>query len=316
MPRDNFHNQKKIILHIGCEKTGSTSIQRFLFKNRKVLLKTHGILYPISLTSPYSHSRGNHTRLGIYTCDENKKLAKRLSKRVNLDKFREEIEKKFSREIENTSFNMLLLSNEWLHRVRNPQEFLRLKTFLGKVSDEIEIVLYIRRQDKLALSRYSTSIKAGNFKPFRFPNPHKRQGRLPYLYDFYSIYENWVNFFGRGNVKIRIFDPEKLTGQDVVRDFISFLDIPSNGFTFIPPKNTSLTDSGIRIMRQMNYISRRFRMPTFVRKPLIQIFSLIFSGKPHLSSKNQCASFLSRFSESNKRLSDQYLKDCAKRLEL
>ena len=46
-----MENKKKTIyLHIGVSKTGTTSIQRFLYKNRE-LLKDKGILYPCPFDS-------------------------------------------------------------------------------------------------------------------------------------------------------------------------------------------------------------------------------------------------------------------------
>ena len=39
-------NAKTLILHIGCEKTGTTSIQRFLARERAAL-KSHGVLFPV-----------------------------------------------------------------------------------------------------------------------------------------------------------------------------------------------------------------------------------------------------------------------------
>jgi hypothetical protein len=37
---------KKIFVHIGVHKTGSTSIQQMLGRNREILIK-HGFLYPV-----------------------------------------------------------------------------------------------------------------------------------------------------------------------------------------------------------------------------------------------------------------------------
>ncbi len=36
----------ELILHIGYSKTGTSAIQDFLYRNRKMLLRRYGILYP------------------------------------------------------------------------------------------------------------------------------------------------------------------------------------------------------------------------------------------------------------------------------
>ena len=81
---------RKIILHVGLHKTGSSSIQLTATNNRK-LLENNGILYPeldssnhsISFYSKFSENRDSyHINLkeGLSLCDINKKNEKWFSK--------------------------------------------------------------------------------------------------------------------------------------------------------------------------------------------------------------------------------------------
>lgn len=300
--------KKKVILHIGCEKTGSTSIQNFLYLNRNYLLGKYGYLYPVSL------GKRNHTKLGIYACNDDKGLARFLPKGRTLGDFRRSLEKDFTKEIESTSAKTIIISNEWLHpRVKSKEEFDRLIGLFKNLFNEVKVVLYVRRQDKLALSLYSTSLKAGNYKPFKFPTVNDRT-ELPYFYDFNTIYENWVSAFGRGNVYVRAFERDALVQSDVVMDFLDFVDLPKDGLTFIPEENLSLSNAGVFVMRLWNRVFKSVR-PRLARN-IRGIISKGFSGKASLASEYDCEDFFEKFSISNQKLRENLKKDCGYSIDI
>jgi len=304
--------KRKAILHIGCEKTGSTSIQNFLYLNRNDLLVKHGCLYPVSL------GKRNHTKLGIYTCNDDKGLVRFLSKGQTLRDFRKNLESEFTEEVKNTSANTIIISNEWLHpRVKSKEEFNRLLGLFENLFSEVKVILYVRQQDKLALSLYSTSLKSGNYKPFRFPVVNDRTD-LPYFYDFNAIYGNWVSAFGRGNVYVRVFDRDALVKSDVVMDFLELLDVPKNGLMFTPEENLSLSNTGVFVMRLWNRSYKnvsRFIKPRIGRK-VRGLISKCFPGRPSLASEYDCEDFLKKFSISNKRLRENVKKDLGHTIDI
>jgi hypothetical protein len=306
---------KKAILHIGAEKTGSTSIQSFCSKNSNKLLSDYKILYP------KTPGVGNHTKLAIYSCDESRGLKRFLNMErfSNLGEFRDVFEKNFLLELEEkiTNWDTVLLSSEWLHpRMRVAAEFSRLHRLLDKIVDRVEIILYIRRQDKLAQSLYSTSLKAGNSKQFKFPAFINNSA--PYFYDFLSIYKNWAQYFGFENVRLRIFDKDILIGNDIVHDFIDYLNVDSSRFEFAERKNLSLSDDGIILMRSFNECigSREYLTNEQRAKEIRQKISKFFSGKPNLATDNDSKLFQNKFTRRNNELFDDYYSYTGGRLSL
>jgi hypothetical protein len=128
----------------------------------------------------------NHTKLAIYSCDEDKRLARFIQ--TDISAYRKKIEESLENEIACCEFDTLLISCEWLHpRIRSTEEFNRLKYLLLQYTDNLEIIMFVRPQSQLYASLYSTGLKGGNYKPFRLPE------KIPYFLNYYEIYLNWVN---------------------------------------------------------------------------------------------------------------------------
>jgi hypothetical protein len=304
---------KKAILHIGSEKTGSTSIQHFCRENSQVMLDDYKTLYPVT------PGRTNHTKLALYSCNQSRGLNRFLNtkKFENLGEFRGNFEKIFLAELEekNKQWETLLLSCEWLHpRMQSPDEFERLRKLLVQVVDDTEIVIYLRRQDKLAQSIYSTALKAGSTHAFKLPLVKNQNA--PYFYNFLSIYKNWVEVFGKANVKIRIFDKEKLIGQDVVTDFLEYLSFEGSDFKYSRNVNLSLSDEGIVLMRAFNefHNSESCDLSEGKAREIRRKIASSFSGKANLATKKELDLFKEKFSKMNSDLFDEYFTNTGVRI--
>lgn len=297
---------KRIYLHIGCEKTGSTSIQEYMDKNRKINYVKHSVYYP------YTLGNANHTKLGIYVCNSNKNLWRFVNQDVSdLDQFRSDLKKELFKELSSIKSDYLVLSNEWLHpRVKEKDEFNRLKDLLNHYTDDIRIILYLRRQDKLALSLYSTALKGGGCNEFCFPNILSDKN-LPYFYDFLSIYNNWVECFGADSVLLRAFDKKKLVGNDIVSDFLDVLGIRLFDSDLKPKSNKSLSDEGVALMRSFNYCiaNNISSLSSNEIKTIRKKISYNFQGAANLASEEECLRFLRNFHKSNDILFDLYYKN-------
>lgn len=123
----------RCILHIGCEKTGTTSLQQFLGSNRAALL-AQGILHPESLRRP---GRFNHSSLAAFALDEGRNLhPQRMFGLGDLDsteRFRRDLRARFSEEIarHREHISTVVCSNEHLSSLIHSQvELAWLKAFL------------------------------------------------------------------------------------------------------------------------------------------------------------------------------------------
>jgi hypothetical protein len=302
---------KKIILHIGCEKTGTTSIQNTLFLNKQMLSERDSVLYPQSLGGK------NHWKIAVYACDEDKNLTRFLKKGEALEVFREKLELEFMREVESSDAKTVIISNEWLHpRVKQQSEFERLKRLLLKVTDDIQVIMYIRRQDKMAMSLYSTALKAGNYKRFTFPNVNN-EDMLPYYYDFLRIYHQWTQFFGVGALKIRIFDRVSLFEGDAVKDFFAAAGLRQHDLQLIKEDNLSISDFGIKLMRGLNMVLYKLRAlikPQLARSIRHKVARL-FPGKPVLANNEEAQAFLKAFKQCNEQLLIDYQQNSGELLD-
>jgi len=302
---------KKVILHIGCEKTGTTSIQNALFLNKEVLKKEANILYPSSLGGK------NHWKLAVYSCDEDKRLARFLPRGVSISEFRQGLREEFLQEVNNSNADIIIISNEWLHpRIKSEAEFLRLKSLLHSISEDISVLLYIRRQDKMAKSLYSTALRAGNFKAFSFPKIIN-SGALPYYYDFLSIYRNWKSAFGNGQVNIRVFEKAALYKNDAVSDFFYSLNIDDAMCRKDGSHNFSINNKGVKLMRVLNrvlFISKSVINQNIARH-LRHKLARVFKGRADLATEVESEKFLSFFDVSNAQLKSEYKEDTGSQLD-
>src|SRR5438309_11963248 len=98
-------------LHIGTEKTGTTSIQNFLAQNRDHL-REKGILYPRAAGNQ------NHTALAAYALRRTTIAKRRRSKepetRRDVRQFRDELIDKLDSELCDANVSTLIFSNEHL----------------------------------------------------------------------------------------------------------------------------------------------------------------------------------------------------------
>jgi hypothetical protein len=283
---------KKIILHIGCEKTGSTSIQHFLYDNRDSLLEKN-ILYPLSL------GKKNHTKFAIYCADKDKNLERFIGPDIKIDEFRNKLETEFELELKHYKPETLIISCEWLHpRCRTGSEFERLNKLLLKYCANIHVICYTRQQDKMCSSLYSTALKSGSYKAFSFP-PISNENSLPYYYDFYSIAQNWIENSCVKKYIFRKFDD--LKNGDVVDDFSTTFGLESLDKVLSERKNSSLNNEGVILMRALNYSQAmgELELTKKEKTAVVESISLNYSGKTVLATTNEFQQFIQKFKNSN-----------------
>jgi len=202
--RTNFY------IHIGVPKTGSKSIQNALSENRDKLLE-HGIgLFPGPPNLSYV--------LGSLLSDEPHKRFRNIRRRVDTREkaqtLNESTRYEISKALEHNRSAKVVLSGEGLSNLSDTK-IGRLKQILAPYAEGYRIIVYVRDPYQYANSASLQRIKAGGvFGPdWKVPLPHYR----------WRI-EKYIRAFGRENVDIRIFDPQRFTGGDLIADFISALD--------------------------------------------------------------------------------------------
>lgn len=141
----DFHG--KVLFHIGPHKTGSTSIQHFMDANYKSL-KKQDILYP---KSGRIDNKGTVTSL-------HHPLIKSFFEKDQIDT--ETQIQNLKDEIESSGAKVVIISSEVLAREDLNQDIFGYLREIFRHAEK-SWVLFLRRQDRLVLSRYSESVKVG-----------------------------------------------------------------------------------------------------------------------------------------------------------
>lgn len=152
--------KKRVLLHIGFPKTGTTSIQSFCFFNRDTLLK-HGIAYPdLSLADPGEPSTASHKALmAALLTEPPERLAVRQADAIA------DTDAMFA-EFGRNGPPTLMLSHETLSQ-RNDLDFARLRAWLAP--HDVKILAFVRTFDEWLESLYVQNLRGDGMvaKPFR-----------------------------------------------------------------------------------------------------------------------------------------------------
>ena len=296
---------KKIILHIGVEKTGTTSIQSALAHDRDRLV-TRGILYPRLFGSE------NHMEIPVHAMNDeiNDELRQNeLAKAdCSLHDYRERLVERLGSEIAQSDCDTLLLSNEHCHsRLIAPGTLDRLKTLLDQFAPRVEIVVYLRRQDQLAVSLHSTRVKLGGHGPI-LP-PVGEHGPGPY-FNFRSLLRRYSHVFGQDAMRVRLFERDRLVGANVVTDFyhVAGLGLPAPD---LPRANASLSARQNAFLERFNAIFPLMKDGRLnpMRGPIFDVVSNVCTGAPFRPARADAVAFYKHFREGNDFVKQHYFPD-------
>ncbi|MEM9255084.1 MAG: hypothetical protein AAGA91_06535, partial [Pseudomonadota bacterium] len=147
------------ILHIGTEKTGTSSIQRYLEQNRDALRES-GYYYPVSIG--FEH----HQALAAVCVDIERpddfydddivgNFEERMRKnKAIVDGFGSEL-----RELDGHIHTVVISSEHFHSRITSECEINRLASLLRSHFEQITVICYLREQVAACTSLYSTALK-------------------------------------------------------------------------------------------------------------------------------------------------------------
>jgi hypothetical protein len=306
---------KTLYLHIGCPKTATSSIQKFLKINRKVLQK-HGYCFP---SSPYRYPHINSGRNahfmtinekhddGFRDFDREKEIL-----RTGLDK----ITRKFER------FDKIILSDESLWRVSC---YSRRDVFPYIIEDsrkkgyEVQVIVYLRRQDDFIISLWNQRIKRnmpnnniGCTMPFEERLEQMLQNESAII-NYASKLDELADIFGKEHLIVRRFDPDSWVEHSIIHDFMYCIGLPVTE-EFLPletPANQGLLGNTTEIKRIINkeadFSTDEYTyLGNFLRELSPD------SGRRYpcsVLSKEETIKLLAHFEEENQRVAQEYICD-------
>lgn len=246
----------KLTLHIGTEKTGTTTIQALLDENRAVLAE-RGIFVPRSV------GEANHRWLPalVYPPEFEDNLTRRHG--MQDPAVRAELTARYRTALEEelgavTQPHVVMSSEHLQSRLHTPAEVTALKALLDPFFDDYEIVLYLRDPFAMAVSLYSTALKSGACQEdVRDPwTPYIRR-----LADYRGIVELWGGVFGPERMRLRLFERDAMVGGDLIEDLCAVLGTPAEGLTRPRNRNLSLSRFCLGLLLAANRQIRREGIP-------------------------------------------------------
>jgi hypothetical protein len=234
------------VLHIGSGKTGTSSLQFFLHRNRARLAEM-GTLYP------ETPGRRRHTRFGLFLQPDQALGTRPSWEREQLsspEEFRQTFQRRLFEEIDESGLDRVLISDEALYGSPDPA-LERLRRFTGRVAGSLRLVVYLRRQDDHLVSRYQQVVKVGETRRLE---ERTRQLDLSKTYAYHARLQKWQRLLEPTELVVRRFERESFTDGSLYQDFLhaAGIDARADDLEQVEPVNESLDCEAVEFLRILN----------------------------------------------------------------
>ena len=232
----------RVYIHIGTQKTGTSSIQDFLATNRGLLLSEQGCLYPASIMhAQLSHEQGfhDHNQLALHLRDPRPG---------------DVLGALLRREIEASGCRSLIISAEVMSTVlTDPELVARLRQFLQQLGcDEVRIVVWLRETGAMFASLCSQWLRTGLANPVHLQAPQDNP-IFCFLLDYRALLQRWEQVFGRQALRVRLFERECWPQGELLRDAVEAFELAwDERFVLPASSNERLNLLEIEVLRRVN----------------------------------------------------------------
>ncbi|MCW1575316.1 hypothetical protein OLT90_05815, partial [Campylobacter jejuni] len=278
-------------LHIGTMKTGTSSIQDFLYKNQN-LLKIQKTLYPNSIKNSWHLHDHNPFASTIKYFLEQANFS-------GLDSYL----KPLKQEINNSHSNKIIVSTENIQFLLYNEKYIQeLQIILKNLGfTKIYIIIYLRNPSDLFISMCSQALKDGI--PKKFLSLPSKNNKFKILCHHEQTLKNWANIFKKENLIIKLFSKNEFYQGDLLKDFIKTIGLEWDNNFIIPDKqNETLDLLGMEILNHFNNYSIPILTNRYVDF-ILNFFDKYFTSKnPELKfqpPKEIYQSYIDYFEESN-----------------
>lgn len=289
-------------LHIGTEKTGTTTIQQYLAKNRGALL-AQGVLFP------RTPGEANHVALTLCSmvASPPSQLQIRYGIRTlgDVAAYRAKIVDRLRSEASKSGASAVILSNEHLSmKLTTHEAILRIRELCDGIADTTRVIVYLRNQADFLASRYTTAIKAGSTDDFTISLGPKAAAFL----DYSRMLAPWREIFGRENMAVHRFEPDDFPKGDLLEDFAMLAGLDHSRLESVGSVNVALTGPSLAFLREFNK-----RVPLFIaekknplRGKIANLLEKCIDGDLFSIPKDAAEAIEAKFRESNNRTSREF----------
>ena len=298
--------KKKLFLHIGSEKTGTTTLQNFCSIN-SAYLNDQGFFYPCLEELPYVNNRA-HSPLPASFLSQRPEF---IPAAMHYDS--KSLFTRFASDMAKRMEPAVIVSAEHFSSRCSCTDIIQLiKSYLSEF--DLRIIVYIRPQHEMLLSAYSTYLKNGGTQSLnQIMNPQTGWLHPDNIYfNYKSMLNPWVDTFGCSAVSLRIFQKNSLVNGSLIDDFLDVLKIEDDPrFYKEMVRNKSLSADGANLMLIANQLFEEFSADLHddwlygqkFRKDFAKFFQ---SGPPisQLLSESTLAAISEIYGSSNAELAD------------
>lgn len=237
-----------ISLHIGLPHSGSTTIRHLLGQNRESL-RAAGVHVPSSW------GRRSHGKLAVYAMNEDRIDERRLRLDIRdaaaVRTFREGFAASVAADFaEASDAQRVVLSAEDLSwDLRDRGEVERLRDLLARHGEVDRVLIYLRPQSELLISRHANAVKRG-----RTGDVSLLQGFAELRpYDYRKTLALWSEVFGSRAMVVRLLDASHFVGGSLHEDAADALGLPLEALPERPPMgNEGLDVQALAYLKLIN----------------------------------------------------------------
>ncbi len=251
-------NFSRIILHIGTQKTGTTSVQHTFSANREQLSE-QGFIYPVSQVCRPDMPQDGVMHLDTLLIAMEENVPDHVRRRLRSDVDAKKALEGFHRIAAEASGTALVLSCEHLSNYCHPRHIVRLRDALSPLAGRVEVLVVVRSQHEMVPSVWGQGIKAGATIPLaaRLAN-HKWLRR----FDRMQRIAPWGDVFGDTNVTMIPYC------TDVIGSMFATIGVAEGGISSrYDQENRSLCAPAAEIMRRLN----RLDLEEHLRRELLAL---------------------------------------------
>jgi hypothetical protein len=294
----------ELVLHIGSGKTGTSSIQRLMRRNRGLLLE-HGVLYP---SSPGPR---RHVRFGLFFKADDELVETRpyqAQGHLSAEAFRETFLAGLFGEIEAARPSTVVISDEALYGSDNAS-LGRLRSFTDEHAGRLRLVCYLRRQDDHLVSRYQQVVKTGETRTLAERTAvfdHRK------TYDYAARLDTWARLLEPDAFVVRRFERGAFLDDSLYADFVhaAGLDVPPGDLTEVPSQNESLDAESVEFLRLLNLHlvqAEGAHVGMVNHRPLVARLAAGSAGPTLTLPEADLDAFMSQWEHSNREVARRYL---------
>ncbi len=295
-----------IYIHAGTPKTGTSAIQVFCGKNRK-LLKEKGICFP-NLGFEFEGigiNRNGHFMNRRIIDDQKHRL--RDQEKELVDKGMGKLEPLLQQ------YTAVLLSDEqfWNNKEMNANKWASYRERFASMGADLKVIVYLRRQDLLIQSYWAQQVKETmtiSFKKYIESNKYKY-----FKLDYDKKLDEIAKGVGKENIIVRVYEKQQYYGGNILSDFLHIFGVEmTDDFRQADHVvNASLEGPCLEVKRLLNnspvYGNKKsFLVPLLTQIQQEKVGEVGYTTAKYFSQEMH-ETFMGKFEEGNRKVAREYL---------